>query len=740
MENNLEMALVVIKPCVIRKALQRNSMLKLGFHIRRISASLICLWVVSASVTVLASSVENAAEKVVSISTISFPNTQPGSVYSIKKFVDTKTGRVRIESESGNMRSYKDLADMKMREQKALRAKYGNLRGKLRDTFNEMELGDQVRVVIYTRMPIVKYPNKYKKSIEGLKAQSRAFQKMEPIVSLVEVSRKYGIYIEKTLGKNSFIAEVSKGQLVSMMFDNDITAIEQFIKNEPVTVNDFTSFAISAYNPAPLPADSLGQGVHAATFEKGIWQEHFDCLGNLDSNNISIIDFVNHQSQNDYHSQATFRFLWNAAPEATFYHHPMTNYIHQASQDFIVDNAIETVSISYTRSTNPHTQEFLMMDEFAYRFPFPTFANPTANSGYKYEVHWQPYNAISVGNVRHSEQLHYELAGSTQTRNADPEYGSCIDGSTGSYCAGDRELPHIVAPGIAPDLMYGRVDDNKCSIIGWATAGTSISAPTLNGIAADVISADPRMKYAPEKVRVALLLTAHNVDGGHWNATVDGRDGAGVVSGLDAVRFAKEHVEVEPNRVFPAEHGLSHGSFGLNDTGGQVELQVRVPDAKPVGKHLRVVLTWDSIPDRDLHRNTVSDLDLLFSSNKSTYNYMSMSEDSNVEIIDIPSRVLVAGETYPLTVSVSQARVPTNAVTDVFYWAVGWTWVQDHAQFDPDLNGCVDHNDIRTVFRGAIGATFDPTFDLNGDGNYNIADVRKAVTLCTNSDCMSCAP
>ena len=54
------------------------------------------------------------------------------------------------------------------------------------------------------------------------------------------------------------------------------------------------------------------------------------------------------------------------------------------------------------------------MDDFAYRWPYPVFCNPTANGGYDQEVNWQCYNAISVGNVKHNNFSTYVMNGCTQ--------------------------------------------------------------------------------------------------------------------------------------------------------------------------------------------------------------------------------------------------------------------------------------------------------------------------------------
>jgi len=60
-------------------------------------------------------------------------------------------------------------------------------------------------------------------------------------------------------------------------------------------------------------------------------------------------------------------------------------------------------------------------------------------------------------------------------------------------------------------------------------------------------------------------------------------------------------------------------------------------------------------------------------------------------------------------------------------------------QGDLNYNGCVDGADLQIIlgeFRNT--AFYDPTLDLNGDGNVNIADVRYLVTLFTNPRGASC--
>ncbi len=699
--------------------------------------------IVLVSAVLLLSSTAVSQETVISSVIKSFPNAYPGQLVRIDKLLNPVNGHVTIRLTSQGPGATAIGRNPWDEESKLLKARYGNLNGRLRRIAETMGIYDRVKVKIYLQTERPKVLNKMEASIDELRAASRASLQRGPTVSLPEITKRHGVTAEKVLGPNLFIAEVSVFDLKRMMFDNAIAAIEEYVEQRPTADYTFDTLWRSACNPPPLPWNAKGSRVHAATFENGVWQSHFDCLGNLDANNIEINNTRDPYCTDDdcimMHSQQTFNFLWRAAPSATFYHHRAQNawlepdYDSQDSQDFLINNEIETVSLSYERGSDPNDMEFLVMDNFAYQFPFTNFFNPSSNSGYDLVVEWAPYNAVSVGNVRHTAERHYEMAGCTQAKNPNPVYGGCVDGGTPPDCAGDREMPYIVAPGISPDPAGGAgnwMQNPPClqNDEPWAQrlyCGTSFSAPTANGIAADVISADARMRYWPEKVRVALLATAHNVDGGYWNSAIDGRDGEGVISGIDAIWFAKNRVEVQPGGQ--AETGSAVGTI---DAASPTELQffVKIPSVKPTGKHLRIVLTWDSNPDLTNHRNALSDLDLVFITKAGIYS--SLSYDGNVESIDVPSEKLTAGAVYPLNVVVSRLDIPTDAIAQFFYYAVGWTWARDHAEFDPNLDGCVDTKDYDAIMRVVNGIDpYNASFDLNGDGKVDQADATKLTTM-----------
>jgi len=184
----------------------------------------------------------------------------------------------------------------------------------------------------------------------------------------------------------------------------------------------------------------------------------------------------------------------------------------------------------------------------------------------------------------------------------------------------------------------------------------------------------------PTAIRAILLLTAQNVDYENWSFHEDGRDGAGVVSGADAVAFAKTFVYATNN--IAEINGLITGIYTADDTNGTYQdILVKIPDVIPSGKHLRAVLTWSSSPneDDDYPVNDISDLDLGFRADYRYY-YSSMSYDDNVEIVDIDNSSIIAGSEYTLIINLTALRIPPEATFQYFHYAVAWTWVKDHAE------------------------------------------------------------
>jgi hypothetical protein len=350
----------------------------------------------------------------------------------------------------------------------------------------------------------------------------------------------------------------------------------------------------------------------------------------------------------------------------------------------MLNSIIQTASISYANTNNADASEMLLMDDFAY-VTGPVFCNPAANDGYTGYVNWGCYNALSVGSSQHQNLNHYVWASHSSTVNPPARYGS----------SADREMPYVLAPGqwpySVPNAQAPYVDPYDPTLdLGTAyesalkrpwsvnSQGTSFAAPVANGFAARVISDNPPVfNFWPEKVRLVLMLTAQNCDGGEWNCYIDGKDGTGTLCGMDAEDFAFNHTIVYPFGS-AVEKGL-YGSTWYEYETSMKSFNIQIPVYRPIGRHLRVIITWDSKPYLPAGQNYLSDLDLWIKRGSSTLG-TSMSWNGNVEVVDIPRSSLVSGETIQAEVYPFIFRYDANESNRFFYYSIGWTWVLDNAQ------------------------------------------------------------
>lgn len=505
-----------------------------------------------------------------------------------------------------------------------------------------------------------------------------------------------------SIDKKTGIYDVNKSQLRDLMFDKNLVSIEEYVEYHPaikafsilpsligqVTYPPLSSLARSAYNHSntiPIPS-TAGAGVKAATFEVGITPSFLTCTG---------INPINIELGGNAHSDAVWRLLTYTAPGATFYHRNNPTYLGETN--YIVSNGIQTSSLSYSGSAQSVITVHRQMDDFAHKYPFTVFCTPTANEGTDKVANWGCYNAINVGNVRHRNFTTFDIrarqcgpngvddGGCTQTKNTRGVYNTstCITRPTSPDCAGDREMPHIIAPGFTPITLGSAVCasyvpmNEPCEANSAHACGTSFSAPVANGIAAAVISANSRMVSWPERVRAAMLLTAKNVTGEDWNSSVDGEDGNGVIHGADAVAFAQTHTDVSIGNLAVSK-AMGVGMVMTANWTQNLTYNIRIPNPKPAGKNLRILLTWSSNPSLTSYVNALSDLDLTVTTSTSGI-YSSGSWDGNVEVINIPGSSVVAGSTAVTTISKAINRIPASGTSDNFYYAIAWDWITSHA-------------------------------------------------------------
>jgi hypothetical protein len=94
----------------------------------------------------------------------------------------------------------------------------------------------------------------------------------------------------------------------------------------------------------------------------------------------------------------------------------------------------------------------------------------------------------------------------------------------------------------------------------------------------------------------------------------------------------------------------------------------------PAGKHLRVVLTWNSSPDFNAGVNDLSDLDLYFG-------YLGGTRmESNIEVVDVPSSLLIPNLEYIIRVDAWGYRHHAGARSGAIPVAMAWGYVTDHAK------------------------------------------------------------
>lgn len=605
---------------------------------------------------------------------IEFPHALPDKILKIQKSFDTETGKISITSNLPVVTMAAELLKFELAEDSALKAANGSLDPALAEKLPSLGILEKFRVALRIKTQSHVYLDKTRHTQEELIANSQAYLALQPVTSPLVVLARYGLLASSMRGENIVIVDAGRADIEALKSDADVAAIWEDVGQSPLSV-ELSTLAASGYQPDAIPSGA-GSGVKAATYEYGLTSTFLSCIGvtptSYDAWTLTGNDPLKR------HTHATFRTLTASAPSASFYHRNSTTFNSTNDVSYLVDNGIQTVSMSISRGDTSVSgyratySEFLTMDEMAFTYPYPVYVNPAGNAGYGYEVNWQCYNCLSVGNVRHTNGSTFEMADITQTKNPPPRYGSCISGS-GSNCAGDRELPHLVSPGIPSS---GSDFATTClEGTGTLSGGTSYSAPVANGMAADVIASDSRLVSWPEKVRATVIIQAQNVESGDWSTSGDERDGAGVITGTEAVSFAQTHTSVSPGNTACAS-GMGANSFYASDFSANKRFYVLVPNPKPTGKHLRVVLTWDSNPLVSGGTNALSDLDLVVQKNGGTTS--AASYDSNVEVVDIALADLTAGSTYYIDLVPLTNRIPGSG-PNYFYYALAWGWTLDHA-------------------------------------------------------------
>jgi hypothetical protein len=622
-----------------------------------------------------------------------------------KNFRMPEGSRMAVTSNSPRIRSGQDLVALERAEREAVRRKYGALSPEFSRQVDAMKEGEEVEVSIELAIEHPGYINGMKATEQEMKANAQAWARAKPRVRGEDLVRQHGLRRlrpEQSINGRVLNVKASREQIRSLAHVPGVVSVGRTVKPGVATWSvpgnpwDLKDLLNSAYNPAG--SMEFSGYMNVATLEVGLRPEFFDSLPmGLRPISKRLHNFVGWPAGSAPHSEATYLLLAQGTPDSD-HHHLAPNdtggWYWQAA-DSIINYEMTSISTSiiYPWRT-PLVEDSRFVDNFAFVYPYPVFSFAAGNDGHDSVPYSLTYNSLIVGNVQHQNLSHYSVdfqgwdtilgivtVPNSQSKNPAPRYGSTRD----------WEMPSLIAPGHTPHPGNGmcdpylRIAGGYLNIYYCPGGGTSLSSPVTAALASNVRSARGtgyNMPNKPVEVRAMLLLTAENVDSGYWNpASQDSRDGAGTVSGSNAVQFAKN---AQTTGIYPdwssVEEGISSDYFdsAYFDQGGSIEryYKYQVPQTIPSGKHLRAVLTWTSSPSLSTAENEISDLGLYVNNDNGWIG--SDTWESNVEIVDVDNADLTPGQEYYIWVHPGTYR-KSNGGPDQFYYTVAWTWVKDHA-------------------------------------------------------------
>jgi hypothetical protein len=614
----------------------------------------------------------------------------------VARYQKSEDARFAIASNSPLIRSWRDLVRLEKAEREAVRKKYGTLGKTFNARVNALRDKDSLDVVIELEADHPGHVNGVTATLEERIQNARAWAKSRSRVAPSDFLRQRGL-TEARVGQDKSsrrlaMAKASKAQLLELKDAPGVVSVRERKKPAVATIpgaapTTHLDLIASAQNPAGSMVEYDGLAV--ATLESGLGNTYVYRLpGNMKPVAYEVGSWSPYPGGLSPHSEGTYHLLAAAATGHDKYH--FNRWYFWEIQDSIVDHQISSLSSSWAWAwDDPTNEDSRAIDLLAITYPYSLISIPTGNLGGTYSSVAQTYNSLAVGNVQHYDLSHYQMdmeyvrwdsvlgfvpvfVPGTQWKNPNARYGS----------TNDWELPSLVAPGFTPDPYWGVTLEGVwfSNGVDWSPpGGSSLSSPITAAMGAHVMAAYPQgTSVRTPFAKAILLLTAQNVDSGYWAPGVqDSRDGAGTISGANAVHFADNAVTVFPNND-PEVSAIGSGYMTEYDFDhwNTVTHQYKVPSTIPSGKHLRVVLTWTSSPGYNVAENEISDLSLDVQTNSGWKT--SDTWNSNTEIIDVSNSELTPNGTYSIGINPKIHRMASDG-TDYLYYAIAWTWVKDHA-------------------------------------------------------------
>lgn len=624
------------------------------------------------------------------------------SVSNAEKFVPPRQipsdkireeSRFAIVSDSPMLQSATDLVRMEKAENEAVRRKYGALDVTLAEKLYGLGTDDSLNVLIQLKREHPGFINPYKATHDELVANGRAWANPQLAISPKDFRMRYGLKDATPEGmpaRNSRVAlaRVSKTKIEHIARLPEVVSITEYLKPSINTSPVYTDLIQSAQNYSVNMVEHCC--ANAGTLEAGLGTAFVNRLpSHLKPVSYDVYSMSSYPGGNSPHSEGMYQLLADgAADNAEKFHY--YDFFFENIQDSIFNYGILSLSSSWASFwPSPIAPDSRAVDRMAYTYPYPLVSLTAGQDAWDIPPDAQTYNSLIVGNVQHRDNNHYQV---------DIEYVACDPGCsmvslpasqalnpTAVYgSVNDWELPTLVAPGFGPDPWYGVCFYDVWINSGadpWCPAGgTSLSAPVVAATASHVRAARgmPAFTNSITETKAILVLTAENVDGGEQHSTVDTRDGAGTISGANAVAFATHAVNTN-NEIGPHISAMKSGYLDAShfqDGWFYIEENYRVPSSIPSGMHLRLVLTWTSSPGTNYAENKVSDL-MLFAQSNGGWSY-SDSWNGNVEVININNAHLNPNGSYAIRIYPTAFRTALDGPEEVHY-TLAWTWVKDHA-------------------------------------------------------------
>lgn len=308
---------------------------------------------------------------------------------------------------------------------------------------------------------------------------------------------------------------------------------------------------------------------------------------------------------------------------------------------------------------------------------------------------------VSAGNGRKRSRVDYASAKNSLAVGASLDNGDIASFSSLGPTFDGRLLPHVVGTGV--DLVSALGQGSRS---GYArSSGTSMSSPSVAGVAALLMHAVPQFKEQPAAVRARLMASAVKPDAflgdprmfplhnGNGPGTLQNQYGLGQVSARTSV-LSRDAADGWVSGAATVEVG--DAEYGYQD--------IEVPEGT---SRLDIVMTWDEPPSDAFAQSVLNDLDLWVDRDVSCPqaqaacgNAASRSSGDNVEWLILRSPP--AG-TYRLKV------VPKRSLTEPPRAALAWTIIRGPST--PQLAVAVDSSavevDVGERFTAEVTVTVD---------------------------------